>query len=136
MSTDLRGRYLNERVMTATPGQRVVMLYDRLHLDLARAAAAAQQDDAAASGTHLDHATQIVAELAGSLDVTAGGAAENLASLYGFLLAELVAVRSGATGRLAGAQQIVASLREAWTEAVATAAAEKTPATSAGAWVG
>jgi flagellar protein FliS len=119
MTSDLRARYLSDRVLTATPAQRVVMLYDRLHLDLARACGAA---DPADRGSHLDHALQVIAELAGSLDVRAGGPAENLAALYGYLVGELVAVRGGQTGRLAGTQSIVETLRAAWTAAVGLAA--------------
>lgn len=130
MSADLRARYLSQRVMTATPGQRVVMLYDRLHLDLQRAAAVAEP---AESGEHVSHAMEIVAELAGSLNQTAGGPAENLASIYGYLLTELSAIRSGASEKLAGAQRIVAALREAWTQAVSTL---PTPAAAGGSWVG
>jgi flagellar protein FliS len=132
MSADLRARYLNQRVMTATPGQRVVMLYDRLALDLVRAADCYSANDALTAGTHIDHAMQIVAELAGSLDTTAGGPAENLASLYGYLLRELSTVLSGETARLAGAQGIIGTLRDAWSKAVTSTA---TPA-AAGAWVG
>lgn len=131
MSTDLRARYLSQRVMTATPGQRVVMLYDRLHLDLQRAGTVA---DPAESGEHVSHAMEIVAELAGSLDQAAGGPAENLASIYGYLLTELSTIRSGQTEKLAGCQRIVASLREAWTQAVATLPAPA--ASGGGAWVG
>lgn len=126
MTSDLRARYLSDRVLTATPAQRVVMLYDRLHLDLIRAADAT---DPADRGDHLDHALQVVAELAGSLDVRAGGPAENLATLYGYLIGELVAARGGQTDRLTGARSIVESLREAWAGAAATVLAPaKAPA--------
>lgn len=147
MAIDMRARYLNQRVMTATPGQRVVMLYDRLHLDLTRAQEAinsaaipAVQDGAPRplpGADDISHAMQIIAELAGSLDITAGGPAENLGSLYGYLLKELTAVRSGETTRLAGAATIVATLREAWTQAVNAPDTTDAPVTaSGGAWVG
>lgn len=132
MSADLRARYLTERVMTATPGQRVVMLYDRLSLDLVRAADSYSASDPHSAAAHIDHAMQVVAELAGSLKPAVGGPAENLASLYGYLLRELSAVRSGSVAKLAGAQGIIGSLRDAWSKAVASTA---TPA-AAGAWVG
>ena len=134
MTSDLRSRYLSERVLTATPAQRVVMLYDRLCLDLVRATDTA---DPAGRGEHLDHALQIVAELAGSLDAGAGGPAENLSALYGYLIGELVAVRGGRAGRLAGARSIMESLREAWATAVSTAVATGTsPATAGSATTG
>ncbi len=134
MSADPRARYLHQRVMTATPGQRVVMLYDRLALDLTRADDALGQTvpDVYSARQHVDHAMQIVAELAGSLRHENGGPADNLASIYNYLLGELTAVRGGATARLAGARDIVGTLRDAWATAVTSTMA---PA-AAGAWVG
>ena len=74
---EIRARYLRDKVLTASPAQRVVMLYDRLGLDLTLAQAGIA-DDPFAAGAHLSHAMQIVAELQSSLDVNAGGPAVNL----------------------------------------------------------
>ena len=74
---DIRARFLRDRVLTASPAQRVVMLYDRLLLDLRLAASA---DDAFDAGTKVSHALQVLAELHGSLDVSHGGPAENLSA--------------------------------------------------------
>ncbi|MEO7125502.1 MAG: flagellar export chaperone FliS [Nakamurella sp.] len=135
MSIGMRARYLNERVLTATPGQRVVMLYDRLALDLVRAGDiyATDPTDTFSAGQAIDHAMAIVAELAGSLRATPNSPADNLASIYSYLIRELTAVRGGQSSRLAGTAKIVGSLREAWTTAIAQTAS--TP-TTAGAWVG
>jgi flagellar protein FliS len=135
MPTDeVRARYLRDRVLTASPAQRIVMLYDRLGLDLTLADNA---DEPAATRQHLGHAMQVVAELRASLDLSAGGPAENLASLYGFLLGELVAAQRGDTARLRPLQGIVASLREAWAQAEEQVTAPETPAGAyAGNWVG
>ena len=46
--------------MTATPSQRVVMLYDRLSLDLMRASEA---EDVFTAGRNVSHAMEVVAEL-------------------------------------------------------------------------
>ena len=100
---DARARFLRDRVLTASPAQRLVMLYDRLALDLARA--------------DVDHAVQIVAELRTSLDVDAGGPADNLAAIYGYLIRELLAVRGGDQDRLPAVTRIVEGLRQAWTQA-------------------
>lgn len=135
MNGDMRARYLNQRVMTATPAQRVVMLYDRLALDLTRAfdIYATDPTDTFSAGQAIDHAMAIVAELAGSLRQTPDSPADNLASIYNYLLRELASVRGGQTGRLDGVRKIVDTLRKAWTEAVASTAA---PTASAGSWVG
>jgi flagellar secretion chaperone FliS len=111
MTDDLRARFLRDRVLTATPAQRVVMLYDRLALDLARAS-----NDAEPASEDIDHAVQIVAELRASLDVTAGGPAENLADIYGFLLRELLTIRGGQHDALPKVAAIVETLRQAWTQ--------------------
>lgn len=127
---EVRQRYLRDRVMTATPAQRVVMLYDRLGLDLTLAEGAT---DPVESASHLGHAVQVVAELRSSLDLSAGGPAENLAAIYVFLLQELLAARGGAAERISGAREIIASLREAWSQACEQVSAQ--PA-AVGAWVG
>ena len=112
-----RARYLADAVTTATPARRIVLLYDRLWLDIQRAQAA--QDAGDPSGRdHLQHAQQIVAELLGSLDRTAWSGAADLAALYGYLLNELMA-EAGAPrpGRLALIGRIVSDLRASWQQA-------------------
>lgn len=112
-----RARYLADAVATATPAKRIVLLYDRLWLDIQRGLAA--QDCADPAGRdHLQHAQQIVAELLGSLDPTAWAGAENLASLYGYLLRELIAeLIEPRAGRLANITRIVSDLRASWQQA-------------------
>jgi flagellar protein FliS len=126
---ELRMRYLRERVLTASPAQRVAMLYDRLALDLRRAAdsIAAQPGDTVAGVEYLDHAVAIVVELRASLDHTAGEVADNLGSIYGYLIRELLAVRGGSTDRLTGIVAIVEQLREAWTQVAAAMATGTSP---------
>lgn len=134
---DVRARYLSDRVLTATPAQRVVMLYDRLGLDLALAQSAAGAEAHVASD-HLRHALQIVAELHSSLDVTAGGPAENLSSIYGYLLRELLAARGGDTDRLPALAEIVTNLRAAWNaaaEELSNTSPDIEAPTAPGAWV-
>jgi flagellar secretion chaperone FliS len=131
---DARIRFLRDRVMTASPAQRVVMLFDRLALDLQRAVDA--PDDLSA-GAHIGHASTIVAELLGSLDQSAGGPAENLGALYTFLLTELTASRVGNDrARVAPLRAIVAGLRDAFAEAAATVAGTVAVSAAASAMVG
>jgi flagellar protein FliS len=129
---DLRARFLRDRVMTATPAQRVVMLYERLTLDLARAEAKRTTAD-------LDHAVQIVVELRSSLNTEVGGPADNLAAIYGYLIRELIAVRGGQWPLLPKITAVVDGLRQAWTQAADQLAAGSDtaqPPAAAGAWVG
>jgi len=114
-----RARYLADAVATATPARRIVLLYDRLWLDVQRAQAAQDCGDLAARD-HLQHAQQIIAELLGSLDVTTWPGAADLASLYSYLLRELIGeVIEPRPGRLASVTRIVSSLRETWQQAEA-----------------
>jgi flagellar protein FliS len=127
---DARARFLRDRVLTASPAQRVVMLYDRLLLDLRLAATT---EDRYAAGAHVDHALQVVAELSGSLDQRHGGPAENLSAIYGYLIGGLLQARisddlTGIDGYIA----IVDDLRSAWAQVAAPAA----PTSPAAAWVG
>ncbi|HJQ03168.1 MAG TPA: flagellar export chaperone FliS [Jatrophihabitans sp.] len=116
-AADARARYLADAVATATPARRIVLLYDRLWLDVQRAQAAQDSADPAARD-HLQHAQQIVAELLGSLDTAAWSGAADLAALYGYLLSELIAEGIEARpGRLATVSRIVADLRASWQQA-------------------
>jgi flagellar protein FliS len=114
-----RARYLADAVATATPARRIVLLYDRLWLDIQRAQAAQDCADPTARD-HLQHAQQIVAELLGSLDVAAWSGAADLASLYSYLLRELISeVLEPQPGRLAATTKIVSDLRASWQQAEA-----------------
>ncbi|MEO6701894.1 MAG: flagellar export chaperone FliS [Jatrophihabitantaceae bacterium] len=132
-----RARYLADAVATATPAKRIVLLYDRLWLDIQRGQAAQDCSDPAAR-EHLYHAQQIVAELLGSLDQGSWSGAADLASLYSYLLRELIAeVLESRPGRLAGITRIVADLRSSWQQAEELlAAGGSEPAIPAAARVG
>jgi flagellar protein FliS len=130
---DVRARYLRDRVLTASPAQRVVMLYDRMLLDLRLAATA---EDPYVAGTNVSHAVQILAELQGSLDHRHGGPAENLSAIYGYLIGSLLQARI--SGDLTGLDRyiaMIADLRLAWAQA-ATADSTSPAAGTATAWVG
>jgi flagellar secretion chaperone FliS len=118
-----RARYLADAVATATPARRIVLLYDRLWLDIQRCQAAQDAGEPSARD-HLQHAQQIVAELLGSLDQSAWAGAADLASLYNYLLRELIA-ESGEPrpGRLALVSKIVSDLRATWQQAAEQLAA-------------
>lgn len=128
-----RARFLRDRVMTATPAQRVVMLYDRFGLDLTLAEGT---QEVAEYGAHLSHALDVLANLQGSLDLSAGGPAANLASLYSYVLMELLAARGGDRSRIPGVRTIMESLRGAWAQVADDAAiTTNAPRAAAGSWV-
>jgi flagellar protein FliS len=125
MSTpNLRARYLTDSISTASPGKLLVMLYDRLVLDLGQAEELLRAGTREPAGERLLHAQEIVLELRTTLNVEAWSGAPGLANLYGYLITELIGanVRSDAD-RVAACRRLVEPLRDAWREAAASAAA-------------
>jgi flagellar secretion chaperone FliS len=121
--TDARTAYLGGMVTTASPARLLVMLYDRLVLDIERAADLQEAQDFAAAGQQLMHAQDIVLELQGSLRLDAWDGAQQLSAIYGFLHSELVRAnvrRDVAMTR--GCLSLVRPLAEAWREAALAAA--------------
>ncbi len=113
-----RAAFATTAKSTATPQALLVMLYDRLILDLQRAEAAIETKDLGGVNRHLNHAQDIVTELAGALDAKAWDGGPALASLYAWLLAELIAANVAKDGaRIAAAREMVQPLAGAWREA-------------------
>jgi flagellar secretion chaperone FliS len=114
----MRERYLADSIATASPAKLLVMLYDRLVLDLSRAEEALAAGDRAAASEQITHAQEIVLELRATLDTDAWEGGPGLASLYGFVLTELIGGNVNAdAGRVAGCRALVEPLRDAWREA-------------------
>jgi flagellar protein FliS len=118
----LLNRLKSESLATASPAKLLVMLYDRLVLDLDRGIAALEVGDRPSAHEQLTHAQEIVHELRASLDVSAWDGAPGLASLYGYLLTELVGANiTRDTARIGACRDLVVPLRDAWQEAAAAA---------------
>lgn len=118
-------QYLQQQVASATPERLLTLLYDRLLVDVDRAAAAQDAGDWNAAGTHLTHAQSIVAELHGSLTDAWEGAAE-LRGVYTYITGRLISANiSHDRTATAECRQLIAPLRDAWHEA-----AELTSATA------
>src|SRR3954452_4404761 len=124
MSTaSLRARYLGDAVATASPQQVLVMLYDRLALDLERAQKAVAAGDRLRANEELQHAQEIVLELLSSLHVDAWEGGPRLAALYHWLITELVQPNIKLhTTRISPGRQVVEPLRDAWRQAAAALA--------------
>jgi flagellar secretion chaperone FliS len=115
-----RLRYLADQVNTASAGGLIVLLYDRLGLDIEVAAAAQADGDLIAASGALSHAQRVVTELFTSLDTSTWSGGDNLAALYQYLLLNLINARTAPDqARLRGLGEIVSSLRAAWQQAVA-----------------
>jgi flagellar protein FliS len=129
MSTQLtRNRYVADSVGTASPARLVTMLYDRLVRDLATAEAALAEGDGERAADQLLHAQDIVWELLAGLDPTRWEGGPALASIYQFLLAELLAANVEKDAeRVASCRRLVEPLREAWHQAAEEVAATARP---------
>ena len=119
----LRDRYLQDSISTASPGKLLVMLYDRLVMDLLQGEEALRGGDREQANDRITHAQEIILELRATLDVDAWAGAAGLAALYGFVLTELIQanVRRDAD-KVATCRALVEPLRDAWREAAAAAA--------------
>lgn len=118
MNPHARATYLNAAVTTATPQRRLVMLYDRLLLDLHRGIEAQREQRYDEASNQLLHAQEIVNELRSSLrvDLWAGGPA--LASIYDWLFGELVKANVGRDVTVTeGCLAVVEPLAQSWREA-------------------
>ncbi|MCI2240628.1 flagellar export chaperone FliS [Paenibacillus sp. TRM 82003] len=126
-------RYLADSLSTASPATLLVMLYDRLVLDLQRAEQAQRDGDRETAHVNLVHAQDIVRELLSSLDVQKWDGGPGLQALYTWLIQELaVANVSGDPERTAACRTTtVEPLAEAWRQA-ALEHLSSTPATGHG----
>jgi flagellar protein FliS len=128
----MQQRYLGESVTTASPAKLVTMLYDRLVRDLVVAEAALTSGDFATANTQLIHAQDIIWELLAGLDTTAWSGGPGLASLYQFLIGELLGANVAKDAqRVATCRGLVEPLRDAWHKAAEQVATTGAVAASA-----
>jgi flagellar secretion chaperone FliS len=124
-----RDRYLQDSISTASPGKLLVMLYDRLVMDLVHGEEALRTGDRERANERITHAQDIVLELRTTLDVDAWVGGPGLAGLYGFLLTELIQANiKREADKVAACRALVEPLRDAWREAAGLAAVSAAPA--------
>ena len=124
-SPAMRQRYLADSVATASPAKLLMMLFDRLVMDLARGEQALLAGNRPEANTQLNHAQDIVTELHVSLDLDAWTGAAGLAQLYAFV-DDRAGQRERAGRRGQGdrdAASLIEPLRDTWREAALAAAA-------------
>jgi flagellar protein FliS len=113
-----RARYLQDSVSTASPARLLVMLYDRLVLDLSQAEAALGAAERETASEKLLHAQEIVLELRATLDEEAWSGASGLAQIYGWVLSELIQANvKGDAKKVTECRGLIEPLRDAWREA-------------------
>jgi flagellar protein FliS len=122
MTTTARDTYLGGMTSTASPARLLIMLYDRLVLDLQRAIELGDAGEFLGAGRQLMHAQEIVLELQGSLKIDAWDGAAQLSGIYSWLHSEMVRAnvqRDVAATRACLA--LVEPLADAWREAALAA---------------
>lgn len=111
--------YRENAVLSASPEQLVVLLYEHLIINLKKAARHMQERNFEGKAEALTRANDIVLELLSSLDFEKGGEiSSRLASLYGYFTREIATVgRTLDTARIAQLVEMAEELRESWAEA-------------------
>lgn len=119
-----RATYMGQMVTTANPSRLLVMLYDRLVLDVQRAVDLQNAGDFVAAGQQLMHAQEIVLELNSSLRQDVWEGAAQLASIYAWLHTELVRANVERNAKVTeDCLGVITPLAAAWREAALTALA-------------
>lgn len=120
-----RNAYVGNAISTASPARLLVMLVERLVLDVERGLAAQRAEDWPEANRHLLHGQDIVNELESSLDVDAMPGGRELASLYEYLRTRLVLANvRRRTGLTQQALVIARHLCDTWREAALAAAVQ------------
>jgi flagellar secretion chaperone FliS len=114
--------YRESSVLTASPGQLVVMLYDGAGRFLRQAEVAMGEGAFEHGFERLRRAEAIIDELMATLDMSAGQVAERLCGIYVFCKKCLWEARTERDPEKIGVViRLLAELREAWAEIVAGA---------------
>ncbi len=114
--------YRSSSVMTASPAQLVVMLYDGAGRFLRQAEIAAEEGAWGHAADRLAKAEAIVDELLVTLDKDAGQIAERLQGIYVFCKRLMIEARiERDADRIRRTAGLLGELREAWSEVAAAA---------------
>jgi flagellar protein FliS len=109
--------YRQGAVLSATPGQLVVMLYDGARRFLRQSSAAMLEGQVESAHNRLRRAELIIAHLDGTLDYDQGQIADRLHAIYQFCLGHLNAARMAQdAAMLEEVSNLLGELREAWAE--------------------
>jgi flagellar secretion chaperone FliS len=113
--------YRQQSVMTATPGQLVVMLYDGCLRFLNQGAYAMREGNRLHAHARLSRAEAIIDELLSTLDLQQGGEiAARLQSIYVFCRGHLLeARRDQDAGAIDSVARLLGDLREAFAQVAA-----------------
>ena len=115
--------YQQSSVLTASPEQLVVMLYDGVGRFLRQAQAAMSQGSYEQAHERLNRGEAIIDELLATLDMDQGQVAHRLQAIYVYCKRCLLeARRDRASDKIALVVRLLAELRDAWAQVAAGAA--------------
>ena len=118
-----RSAYVDNAVATASPARLLVMLCDRLVLDVQRGLDAQRSGQIQESHNQLVHAQEILVHLRGTLNTEAWDGGPGLASLYDWLHAQLVQANLKKDPAITeGCLSLVTDLADTWRAAALQAA--------------
>jgi flagellar protein FliS len=127
-----RARYLADSIATASPARLLVMLYDRLALDLSKTEDAFRDGRPADASATMENAQEIVFELKTTLKLDVWEHAGKLDAIYTWLISELVGANIKVDAdRVKACRTLVEELRDAFRQAAMSAAGAPTPNGSA-----
>ena len=131
MSYNARAAYVDNSVGTANPARLLVMLFDRLVLDIQRGLTSIESGNKQEAHDHLLHAQDIVMELRCSLKTDDWEGGPGLASIYDWLHTQLIKANVGKNATITGnCLQLVNDLADTWREAAMASAVQPPAAAS------
>ena len=114
--------YRENSIMTASPEQLVVMLYDGAGRFLRQAEGSMLDGSWLVASEKLSRAEAIIDELLATLDMDAGEVADRLQSIYVFCKSRLIEARIERDSvRVDQVARLLGELREAWSQVRTTA---------------
>lgn len=117
-------QYQRTQDQTVSPGQAVIMLYQGCLRFITRGRQALEMADGEVARKSFLRAQEIIAELAGCLNMDGGEIAANLLRLYDYMLQRLVQANVHRdTAAAAEVEELLRSLLPAWENAVRQSAA-------------
>ena len=126
MTKNARATYLDASIATASPARLLVMLFDRLVLDVQRGLDAQRRGDFEETHRQLTHAQDIVMELQSSLRADEFKGGYDLAALYSFLHRQLVLANIRKDAVITDeVLTLVTDLCDAWRQAALQCATEQ-----------
>lgn len=119
--------YKQSAILTASPGQLVVMLYDGARRFLFQSMAAMREDDQTRASERMGRAEAIIDELQATLDLSQGKLASDLQGLYVFFRKTLGEARvERDPDKIDWVWNQLGELREAWAQIAAQAPVQAT----------